>query len=308
MSGNGMNQRMRSWAGLAGWLVLVAGVLMPAASVAQTPVVEFYHVDAVGSVRVVTDASGGIVTRHDYLPFGEEIEGGTGPDTLRFTGKERDVETGLDYFGARYYRANVGRFTTIDPVYTWEENLVDPQRWNRYAYVRNNPLRYTDPDGRAIETIWDVANLVYDVYTGVKTGDWTDFKVDAVATVIPGLPAGVSKLRHLGKVDDVLAAGKGASNVVEGGAAANKTREGMGFTKRGKAKIDEANARKYGGKNVCEDCGTDVVPGKQHQKGVRPPDNERNRDHIDPRSKGGRGIPENGQILCRDCNIKKSDN
>ena len=43
---------------------------------------------------------------------------------------------------------DVGRFTTVDPVYTWQENLEDPQRWNRYAYVRNNPLRYVDPDGR----------------------------------------------------------------------------------------------------------------------------------------------------------------
>ena len=54
------------------------------------------------------------------------------------------------YFGARYYGSKIGRFTTVDPVYTWQENLVDPQRWNRYAYARNNPLRYVDPDGRAV--------------------------------------------------------------------------------------------------------------------------------------------------------------
>ncbi len=55
------------------------------------------------------------------------------------------------YFGARYYRANLGRFTTVDPVTTIEENLVDPQRWNRYAYARNNPLKYVDPDGRDVK-------------------------------------------------------------------------------------------------------------------------------------------------------------
>jgi RHS repeat-associated protein len=54
------------------------------------------------------------------------------------------------YFGARYLASELGRFTTVDPVYTWKENLVDPQRWNRYTYVRNNPLRFTDPDGRCI--------------------------------------------------------------------------------------------------------------------------------------------------------------
>jgi RHS repeat-associated protein len=52
------------------------------------------------------------------------------------------------YFGARYYRADVGRFTTVDPELRIKDALIDPQKWNRYAYVRNNPLRYIDPDGR----------------------------------------------------------------------------------------------------------------------------------------------------------------
>ena len=54
------------------------------------------------------------------------------------------------YFGARYYGAKTGRFTAVDPVYTWQENILDPQRWNRYAYGRNNPFRYVDPDGREL--------------------------------------------------------------------------------------------------------------------------------------------------------------
>jgi RHS repeat-associated protein len=110
-----------------------------------------YQLDAPGSVRVVTNQAGQEVTRHDFLPFGEEFPTPMTPSMGKlFTGKERDAETGLDYFGARYYDSGVGRFTTIDPIYTWKENLVDPQRWNRYAYVRNNPLRYIDPDGRDI--------------------------------------------------------------------------------------------------------------------------------------------------------------
>jgi RHS repeat-associated protein len=66
--------------------------------------------------------------------------------------RRADPAYARSYFGARYYRADVGRFTTVDPELNVNAALLDPQRWNRYAYVRNNPLRYTDPDGK---DIWD---------------------------------------------------------------------------------------------------------------------------------------------------------
>jgi RHS repeat-associated protein len=62
--------------------------------------------------------------------------------------KERDNETGLDYFGARYYSSTSGRFTTADPLYFTGSRLWDPQQFNLYSYVRNNPLMFIDPDGR----------------------------------------------------------------------------------------------------------------------------------------------------------------
>jgi RHS repeat-associated protein len=117
--------------------------------------VHYYHLDALGSVRAVTNDGGGLVRRHDYLPFGEEWPQPAGASSTRFTGKEYDAASGLYYFGARYLRPDAGRFTTVDPVYTWTENLVDPQRWNRYSYVRNNPLKYTDPDGRQVDAVYD---------------------------------------------------------------------------------------------------------------------------------------------------------
>ena len=76
---------------------------------------------------------------------------------MRFTGKERDLETGLDYLGARYMSAVQGRFTSPDPhnpltEYRTRQELEDyqgePQNWNRYAYTRNNPLKFIDPDGK----------------------------------------------------------------------------------------------------------------------------------------------------------------
>ncbi len=71
------------------------------------------------------------------------------PQSL-FTGKERDAESGNDYFGARYYASTMGRFMSPDPVWINPKRMVDPQRLNLYAYARNNPLRFIDPNGEDI--------------------------------------------------------------------------------------------------------------------------------------------------------------
>ena len=65
----------------------------------------------------------------------------------RFTGKERDAESGNDYFGARYYASSMGRFSSPDPQGNSYADFSNPQSWNMYAYVMNNPLKYTDPTG-----------------------------------------------------------------------------------------------------------------------------------------------------------------
>lgn len=66
---------------------------------------------------------------------------------MQFTQKERDNETGLDYFGARYYGNTQGRFTSVDPRPVTKESFLNPQRWNQYPYVNNNPLSAIDPSG-----------------------------------------------------------------------------------------------------------------------------------------------------------------
>ncbi|MDI3291177.1 HNH endonuclease signature motif containing protein [Polyangium sp. 15x6] len=91
------------------------------------------------------------------------------------------------------------------------------------------------------------------------------------------------------------------------GGSAGGSRAGKPFTAKGKAEIDAANAERNGGVNVCETCRTQTIPAEKSQRGVRPPGNERQRDHKIPQSKGGDGDPLNGQILCRDCNLKKRD-
>lgn len=148
--------------------------------------------DLLGSPRVITNASGGVVSRHDYMPFGDELGAGVGGRTTgmgfsgtsdgirqKFTSKERDIETGLDYFLARYYSSIQGRFTSPDEfpggaaeVFgeasqanpTFYADLTNPQTLNKYQYCINSPLRYTDPSGhQTVDTssiTWWIASLI----------------------------------------------------------------------------------------------------------------------------------------------------
>lgn len=110
----------------------------------------FYLNDAVGTRRVQTNAAGVPEQRCQSLPFGDQLYCSGSieiPTEHHYTGKERDVESGLDYFGARYYGSSMGRFMSPDPS---RLSIMpnDPQTWNRYTYGKNNPLRFIDDNGK----------------------------------------------------------------------------------------------------------------------------------------------------------------
>jgi RHS repeat-associated protein len=112
----------------------------------------YYLEDQLGTSRVIANSSGNICYDADFYPYGgERIVVDTCPQNYKFNGKERDIETNLDNFGARYNASTMGRFMTPDPDMISKDRLADPQRWNMYAYVRNNPLRFTDSTGKSIE-------------------------------------------------------------------------------------------------------------------------------------------------------------
>lgn len=106
----------------------------------------FYHTDPAGTPMAMTNSSGAVVWQADYKPFGEENTVTTSPkNDRRFVGKEKDEETGLSYFGARYEDAKIGRFIAVDPVRAVdaksgknnEHLLFEPQRLKAYSYGIN---------------------------------------------------------------------------------------------------------------------------------------------------------------------------
>jgi RHS repeat-associated protein len=116
-----------------------------------------YHLDHLGTPRLVTDENGVKVAEHAYYPFGAEINltpHETPEEAMKFTGHERDIVAGdgltLDYMHARYDNPSLGRFLSVDPIMPIEA-MRAPQLWNRYSYVGNNPVGRVDPTGKVLQ-------------------------------------------------------------------------------------------------------------------------------------------------------------
>ena len=121
--------------------------------------VRYYHQDHLGSSSVITDSSGQIVEESAFYPFGlarVQSEARNIHDPYQFTQKERDLESGLHYFEARYLVSWLGRFASVDRKFANPEAmttgdlttfLANPQGMNLYGYGLNNPLKYQDPSG-----------------------------------------------------------------------------------------------------------------------------------------------------------------
>ena len=163
--------------------------------------VRYLTADHLGSTRLVTKQDQSIDRRIDYLPFGEFMPATVGGRTTamkyeasetlaaltqRFTGKERDSETGLDYFGARYFSGTQGRFTSPDPLVISVSRLRDPQGLNLYSYTRNRPTIAVDDGGLAtvvvtvqndqgaIVRLYNDAGLPLRTYRGLARGKHRD--------------------------------------------------------------------------------------------------------------------------------------
>jgi RHS repeat-associated protein len=149
--------------------------------------VHFYFSDHLGTHSLITDLNGTMPpqSESDYFPYGAEVPiSGADANHYKFTGKERDAESGLDNFGPRYDASSLGRFMSPDLL---AGHVSDPQTLNRYAYVRNNPLNLTDPTGldfnlTCVQTK-DNASTCQNGVQGTTTTD-TNGKSTFTATVI----------------------------------------------------------------------------------------------------------------------------
>ena len=128
--------------------ILLGSINQNASINGQEKEVYFYHGDHLGSANWITDIKGTPIQYIHYAPYGELINNqhAAGYDErYKFTGKERDVETGYDYFGARFYWATIGHWLSVDPMADKYPNI------SPYAYCAWNPVKFVDPDGRKIK-------------------------------------------------------------------------------------------------------------------------------------------------------------
>jgi RHS repeat-associated protein len=295
----------------------------------------------------VTHKKSPVVQQDDYYPFGLVYNSysrensvknrhlynqGTGDKKFN-TERVTDLGLNIDLTKYRVYDPAIGRWWQVDPK---TDDLYD---WTPYNYAFNNPILYSDPEGDIPPLVWGilaVVSLVLDAEFAEAPGtdqspaaqqraqenrEYLRNVNESVKTVVNprnivrkvvsqpirnGIKKDLSSKKQTTQTPQTLE---------QRAEKLNKTpRPGKDHTKAGKEVVKEQNAAKNGGQTQCEECGVTTVPAKKHETGVTPPGNETHVDHTVPKSPAdpnvapGSGTPDNGRVLCRDCNLKKSNN
>jgi RHS repeat-associated protein len=312
----------------------------------------FVQTDQLGSTRTMTcfasgttgcSASQAVYDSMDFMPFGEQILG-DGGSIHKFTGKERDSESGNDYFGARYYGSSLGRFMTPDwaakPISVPYANFGNPQSLNLYSYVQNNPTTLGDPDGHCPPCdgdFWDFVGGVVNAYgsdnllgagrvdqsttsgrVGAAVGDFAATVQGGAETLFGGgVEVGGVALdaTGVGAVVGVPANVAGAGLMLHGGSTAEQ-----GLSNLFKSAMSPKEGEIGGpgaGKDFPDKTKQEAVAENQAANGgqakcvfctedVGPgTDNKINIDHAKAKAKRGNNSLNNANVTCEYCNKSK---
>jgi RHS repeat-associated protein len=184
-------------------------------------------------VSVTTGGPGQVITAEDYDPWGIVLDNRSyvsgNPDTrYKFTEKERDAESGYDYFGARYYDSRIGRWMSVDPLAAIDP-IVSP-----FVYCGNNPVIHVDPDGRIFDTRLDIAFVAYDVYDiaksvvkgeGVSATQGLALGADVACAILPFATGGGAAVRGASAAEHAIAEATKIEKVAEAVKVAEKVED-----------------------------------------------------------------------------------
>lgn len=216
---------------------------------------------------------------------------------------------------------------------TFYADLTNPQSLNKYQCTYNNPYKYTDKDGHcpiclvpaAPWAIPAIGGAIAKIGAAIGAGSIIGTAIHVLRSGPPGAadascPACgssermgqnlmMSRSSNRTPANTPPATNNPQASASAGGSAGgnNSGREGKKFTPKGKREVKERNKTENGGRTKCNNCGTMTVKPKRLLKGSTRSLRETQVDHVIPKSKGGRGTPDNGQILCRKCNQEKGD-
>ena len=291
----------------------------------------FYLKNAQGDVTGLADSTGAKVVAYTYGPWGESWGvSGTLASTLgamnplRYRGYVYDTETGLYYVSSRYYNPEIGRWINADGYISTGNGVLEK---NMYAYCQNNPVNMFDPSGEiAITTLILIGSIVagvavssYTAYTSHKyTGkvDWNNTILSGLSTFAFCYTYGMSAYGMYVSYCDY----KGYTPVTNIGTSPktnpapysnltdpSNVAPGKDFTASQKAQIIQQNKLNNNGVVKSDLSGQTLVPPQKSMKGVTPPANEWQIDHIIPKSAGGTNSFSNAQVLSREENRIKWD-